>query len=89
MDYTKLTHLNGVWLRGADDARLTEEVCASVWPVAPDHDRSTTITTRRASAQLMPGLKERAKTLVELADSAAFLCRSAPLPMEPKAQERC
>ena len=23
MDYAKLTHLNGVWLRQADDARLT------------------------------------------------------------------
>jgi glutamyl-tRNA synthetase len=30
-------------------------------------------------------LKERAKTLVDLADSAAFLARVVPLPMEPKA----
>ena len=34
---------------------------------------------------LMPGLKERAKTLVELADSAAFLARSVPLPFDAKA----
>ena len=34
---------------------------------------------------LMPGLKERAKTLVELADAAAFLARPVPLPFEPKA----
>jgi glutamyl-tRNA synthetase len=34
---------------------------------------------------LMPALQERAKTLVELADSAAFLARVVPLPMEPKA----
>ncbi len=33
----------------------------------------------------MPGLKERAKTLVELADAAAFLAHTMPLPMEPKA----
>ena len=33
----------------------------------------------------MPALKERAKTLVELADAAAFLARIVPLPMEPKA----
>ena len=33
----------------------------------------------------MPALKERAKTLVELADAAAFLARPLPLPMEPKA----
>ena len=34
---------------------------------------------------LMPGLKERAKTLVELADSAAFLAQRIPLPIQPKA----
>ena len=33
----------------------------------------------------MPALKERAKTLVELADAAAFLAHPLPLPMEPKA----
>ncbi|MBV8703243.1 MAG: glutamate--tRNA ligase, partial [Acetobacteraceae bacterium] len=31
------------------------------------------------------GLKERAKTLVELADSAAFLARRTPLPIDAKA----
>ena len=34
---------------------------------------------------LMPGLKERAKTLVELTDNAAFLARTIPLEFEPKA----
>jgi glutamyl-tRNA synthetase len=33
----------------------------------------------------MPGLKERAKTLVELTASAAFLARTIPLDFEPKA----
>ena len=33
----------------------------------------------------MPGLKERAKTLADLADSAAFLARRTPLSFEPKA----
>ena len=36
-------------------------------------------------AALMPALKERAKTIIELADSAAFLARSLPLPMDAKA----
>ncbi len=36
-------------------------------------------------AALMPGLKERAKSLVDLAESAAFLARTVPLPFEPKA----
>jgi glutamyl-tRNA synthetase len=33
----------------------------------------------------MPGLKERAKSLVELADGAAFLFASRPLQMDAKA----
>jgi glutamyl-tRNA synthetase len=35
----------------------------------------------------MAGLKERAKTLVELQNSAGFLFASRPLPMEEKAQK--
>jgi glutamyl-tRNA synthetase len=33
----------------------------------------------------MPGLKERAKTLLELADGAAFLFAQRPLPLDEKA----
>ncbi len=33
----------------------------------------------------MPGLKERAKTLVELIDSASFIFADRPLELEPKA----
>ena len=35
----------------------------------------------------MPGLKERAKTLVELLDSAAFLYAQRPLALDAKAAE--
>jgi glutamyl-tRNA synthetase len=83
MDYAKLTHLNGVWLRQADDARLTAEVMrrlASIPGTVPD-----TVTEARILA-LMPGLKERAKTLVELANNAAFLARTTPLPFDEKAR---
>jgi glutamyl-tRNA synthetase len=83
MDYAKLTHLNGVWLRQADDARLTEEVAkrlASTPGVVVDEASAARILA------LMPGLKERAKTLVDLAASAAFLARRVPLPFEEKAK---
>jgi len=79
MDYAKLTHLNGVYLRQTDDARLTEEVLKRL-ATAPDD-----IAAARILA-LMPGLKERAKTLVDLAASAAFLARRVPLPFEEKAK---
>ena len=82
MDYAKLLHVNAVWLRQADDDRLTRDVLArlaghaglDLAPPAPARIR-----------QLMPGLKERARTLVELAGSAAFLARKVPLAMDAKA----
>jgi glutamyl-tRNA synthetase len=82
MDYLKLLNLNGVYIRGADDDRLTQEVTARLArrgdvEMAPD-------AASRVRA-LMPGLKERAKTLEELATAALFLVRSGPLPIEPKA----
>jgi glutamyl-tRNA synthetase len=80
MDYAKLTNLNGIWLRQADDGRLTADVLERLAARGLD----TTDAAARVRA-LMPGLKERAKTLVELADSAAFLAASLPLDMEPKA----
>jgi glutamyl-tRNA synthetase len=82
MDYAKLTHLNGQWLRAADDARLTADVCARL----PSQCGVTPNAVAQARIQaLMPGLKERAKTLVELTASAAFLVRAVPLAFEPKA----
>ncbi len=83
MDYAKLTHLNGIWLRGADDARLAADVIARLpaqCGLTPDETAKSRILC------LMPGLKERAKTLVELTASAAFLARPVPLPFEPKAK---
>ncbi len=81
MDYTKLLQVNGVYLRGADDARLTDDVVARLGKAGLDADGA-----RARILMLMPGLKERAKTVVELADSAAFLARRMPLEFEPKAQ---
>ena len=82
MDYAKLTHLNGMWLRQADDARLREDVVERL--VKSGHTVGTEAMDRLLA--LMPGLKERAKTLEELAVSAAFLAREVPLPFEPKAE---
>ena len=82
MDYAKLTNLNGIYIRHADDDRLTREVLERL-----AHRTDLALGARAAERirALMPALKERAKTLVELADAAAFLARPLPLPMEPKA----
>jgi len=82
MDYAKLTHLNGMWLRGADDARLRGEVVERL--AKAGHTVSTEAMERILA--LMPGLKERAKTLEDLTSSAAFLAHEVPLTFEPKAE---
>ncbi|HYZ21498.1 MAG TPA: glutamate--tRNA ligase, partial [Rhodopila sp.] len=82
MDYTKLINLNGHYIRHADDERLTQEVLQRL------RDRPDVTVTEEVAGRirtLMPALKERAKTLVELADAAAFLGFRVPLEMQPKA----
>jgi glutamyl-tRNA synthetase len=82
MDYAKLTQVNGVWLRRAEDARLLPmvlEILAHRPHLALGTDAAHRIRT------LLPAFKERAKSLIELADMAAFLAQPLPLPMEPKA----
>jgi glutamyl-tRNA synthetase len=81
MDYAKLTHLNGVYLRRAEDERLTREVLERLGK------RGVLFGTEGAARvrALMPDLKERAKTLEELAGSAAFAATEGPPPMEAKA----
>jgi glutamyl-tRNA synthetase len=82
MDYARLTSLNGLYIRQADDDRLTTETLARL------AHRTGVVIGGAAGTRiraLMPQLKQRAKTLVELADAAAFLVRKLPLPMEPKA----
>ena len=83
MDYAKLTHLNGIYLRQANDEELIRDVLRRL---AHRTDVSPGSLASERIRALMPALKERAKTLVDLANSAAFLARSVPLPMEPKAE---
>ena len=82
MDYARLAHLNGIYIRQADDERLTQEVLERL---AHRVDLALGAKAAERIHALMPALKERAKTLVELADAAAFLAHPLPLPMEPKA----
>jgi glutamyl-tRNA synthetase len=81
MDYAKLTHLNGIYLRQADDERLTREVLALLG------NRGVLFGTDGAQrvGMLMPELKERARTLEELAGAAAFAAHEGPPAMEAKA----
>ncbi len=80
MDYAKLTHLNAVWIRQADDERLIAEVAER-----RGHEGPLTPDVQARLRALMPALKERARTLNDLASSAAFLVRPPAQPLEAKA----
>ncbi len=82
LDPAKLKHLNGIWLRRADDERLVNAVMERL---AGRDGVVTNDVARARIAALMPTLKERAHGLDQLADGAAFAARSVPLPIEPKA----
>jgi glutamyl-tRNA synthetase len=88
-DYAKLTNLNGHYLRAEDDAEL-EMALIDTLPYLPGHEALATKLDPALRAKLlaiMPGLKERAKTLVELLDGSAFLTAERPLPCDAKASE--
>ncbi|MER2534592.1 MAG: glutamate--tRNA ligase [Rhizobiaceae bacterium] len=86
-DFAKLEALNGLHMRRMDDAELTTALIDTL-PYLPGGPEIAARLDDRRRAQLlaaMPGLKERAKTLVELADSAGFLFAERPLQPDEKA----
>jgi glutamyl-tRNA synthetase len=86
-DFAKLEAINGHYIRAADDAYLVERIVS----LLPELDGTEKIRAKlddKHRAQLlaaMPGLKERAKTLTELIDSAAYLFAERPLDFDEKA----
>ena len=87
-DFDKLKNLNGHYMRAADDAALLEQMEAILPDIkgGPELAMQLDAPARRRILKLMPGLKERAKTLVELIDSVGFVVASRPLKLDPNAQ---
>ena len=74
-DFAKLENLNGIYIREAEDARLVELVIEHL-----QHRHITVDATQRDRLlRGMNGLKQRAKTLVELTDSVIFYVVSSPI----------
>ena len=87
-DFAKLENMNGHYMRAADDAALCREF-EDALPYLPNGKlilNKLNDATRAQLLQAMPGLKDRAKTLIELADSAMYLFADRPLPMDAKAE---
>src|SRR5215213_7029881 len=86
-DFAKLESLNGHYIREMADDELVGEI-ERVLPHVPAGAELAGKLNPALRAKLvaaMPGLKERAKTLVELIDSARYLYADRPLPLEEKA----
>ncbi len=86
-DFAKLENLNGVYLRAASDDDVMAALDAVMPEIGPKRGLGEALApVLRAQLRLaLPGLKERAKTLVELIDSAAYLYTPRPLPLDEKA----
>ncbi|PLX39399.1 MAG: glutamate--tRNA ligase [Hyphomicrobiales bacterium] len=86
-DFAKLENLNGIYMRESDD----ETLLTALIDLLPHIEGGAGIADRidadmRAKLlQALPGLKERAKTLVELLDGARFLFDTRPLALDEKA----
>jgi glutamyl-tRNA synthetase len=88
-DFAKLENVNGHYMRASGDDELYDSLIAAL-PYLPGGSEVSAQLDAHKSAQLraaIPGLKERAKTLVELLDGAAFLFAARPLAMDAKADE--
>jgi glutamyl-tRNA synthetase len=86
-DFVKLENLNGHYLRSMADTEIVAQLKALV-PELPDGaalDRQIGEDGWRKLERAMPGLKERAKTLVELLDNASFLFAARPLSLDERA----
>jgi glutamyl-tRNA synthetase len=87
-DFAKLENLNGHYIRHADDQSLVkmfEDVLDHVVPARDEIKAKLDDITRAQLLKAMPALKERAKTLIELIDSAYFIFADRPLQLDPKA----
>jgi glutamyl-tRNA synthetase len=88
-DFVKLENLNGHYLRATPDTEIVGRLKALL-PELPD---GAALAGRigdegwRKLERAMPGLKERAKTLVELLDSADYLFAKGPLEPDEQAKK--
>jgi glutamyl-tRNA synthetase len=87
-DFAKLESLNGHYMRQSSDEHLVRSLEALLPELGPPRSLGETFEPglRAKLLAAMPGLKERAKTLVELLDSAYYLYARRPLTLDDKAR---
>jgi glutamyl-tRNA synthetase len=87
-DFAKLENLNGHYIRATADADLLAALEQLLPHIAGGRDLAQKMTPalRNTLIAAMPGLKERAKTLVELFDASRFLWADRPIGLDDKAK---
>lgn len=83
LDLDKLSHVNAHYLKETDDTELAALTSARLR--AAGHEISDNI--EQAICNLMPALKDRAQTLVDLAEKSTFLAAKRPLDIDEKAMK--
>ncbi|MGE0035916.1 MAG: glutamate--tRNA ligase [Xanthobacteraceae bacterium] len=86
-DFAKLESLNGHYIRQTPDTDLLAEIDRVLPHIAGGQKLAAKLTPELRTKFLaaMPGLKERAKTLVDLVASAGFIFADRPLALDDKA----
>jgi glutamyl-tRNA synthetase len=87
-DFAKLENLNGHYIRATGDAELLAALEQLLPHIAGGQELAGLLTPalRAKLIAAMPGLKERAKTLVELFDASRFLWAPRPLDINEQAR---
>jgi glutamyl-tRNA synthetase len=87
-DFAKLESINGYYIRQTPDADLVDTVERLLPHLANGAELAAKFTpeTKAKFQAAMPGLKERAKNLVELIGSAGFVWARRPIAIDEKAK---
>jgi glutamyl-tRNA synthetase len=88
-DFAKLENLNGHYLRETPDPEILQRLKALVPELPNGNDIAARIGPDgwQRLERALPGLKERAKTLIELLDNADYLFAERPLALDPAAEK--
>jgi len=78
-DFDRLESLNGHYIAEMPDDELIDPLAAAILAIVPDIDEAT---LRSRALPLMAPLKERAKNLNQLTESALFIARAPRYPLE-------
>ena len=88
-DYDKLENTNGHYMRATPDEELIEVFKTSLpyLPGGPEAQKKLDGGLWDAFRVMLPAMKERSKTFIELLDNASFLLDARPLKLDDKAAQ--